>query len=54
MVPKNTDWSILAQCDFFAVERFVQSVDRPAMRTIEPINEGVFERKLRTDSHWSV
>ena len=52
MVPKNTDWSILAHCDFFAVERFVQSVDRPAMRTIEPINEGVFERKLRTDSHW--
>ena len=31
MLPKKLEWSVLAQCDYFAVEKFVQTPDRPAM-----------------------
>ena len=52
MLPKDTDWYTLAQCDFFAVENFVQTADRIAMRTIEPIREAIFRRKTENDQKW--
>ena len=52
MLPKDTDWYTLAQCDFFAVEKFVQTADRIAMRTIEPIREAIFRRKNENNQKW--
>ncbi|XP_075264000.1 uncharacterized protein LOC142355849 [Convolutriloba macropyga] len=52
MLPRDTDWYTLAQCDFFAVEKFVQTADRIAMRTIEPIREAIFRRKTENDQKW--
>ena len=48
MLPKNVNWSILAQCDFFAVEKMVQTADRPAMKTIEPLRESIFNENCKT------
>ena len=45
MLPKDVDWYIAAQCDFFAVEKMVQTPDRVAMRTVEPLREAVFQKK---------
>ena len=47
MLQKDVDWSILAQCDFYAVQKIIQTPDRIAMRTIEPMREVTFERKLK-------
>ena len=52
MLPKNVHWSILAQCDFFTVESLVQTSDRPAMKTIEPLRESIFQRKLANNTNW--
>ena len=52
MLSKKIDWSVLAQCDYYAVERLVQTVDRPAMKTVQPMREAIFERKLAHNSHW--
>ena len=52
MLPKGVDWYTLAQCDYFVVDNFVRSEDRPAMRTIAPMNEGVFKRKLTKETKW--
>ena len=49
---KNISWSILAQCDFYAVEQMVETPDRPAMKTIEPLREPIFRRKILKDSKW--
>ena len=34
------------QCDYFAVDLLVQTTDRPAMRTVEPMREPIFQREL--------
>ena len=52
MLPKDVDWSILAQCDYYAVEKFVQTPDRPAMRTVQPMIESIFRKKLERDPKW--
>ena len=52
MLPKNVHWTILAQCDFFAVESLVQTSDRPAMKTIEPLRKSIFQRKLANNTNW--
>ena len=52
MLRKDVDWSIMAQCDAFAVERMVQTPDRVAMRCVEPMNETIFERKISKDEKW--
>ena len=52
MLRKDVDWSIMAQCDSFAVERMVQTPDRVAMRAVEPISEAIFERKINKDEKW--
>ena len=52
MLPKNIDSYTVAQCDFFAVESLVQTSERPAMRTIEPMNAVIFQRKLSRDIKW--
>ena len=52
MLPKNVHWSVLAQCDFFAVERVVQTRDRPAMRTVTSLSDSIFERKIPRDEEW--
>ena len=52
MIPKRVDWSVLAQCNFFAVEKFVQTTDRPAMRTVAPLSEANLLRKLKRDKKW--
>ena len=52
MLHKDIDWSILAQCDFFAVEKYVQTAERPAMRTVKPMLETIFEKKLETNENW--
>ena len=52
MLSKKINWSILAQCDYYAVERFVVTEGRQAMRTIQPINENVFDRKIVKEQFW--
>ena len=52
MIPRNVDWSVLAQCDYFAVENLVQTAERPAMRTINPISESIFQIKLSREGKW--
>ena len=52
MLPKKVEWSVLAQCDLFAVQRLVETPDRPAMKTIEPMLETIFERKLKKEAKW--
>ena len=52
ILPKNIDSYTVAQCDFFAVESLVQMSERPAMRTIEPMNAVIFQRKLSRDIKW--
>ena len=54
MLPKNVDWSILAQCDYFAVENLIQTSDRPARQTvrIQPMRKSLFQRKLSLDIKW--
>ena len=49
MLPKKTEWSILAQGDYFSVEMYVRTPDRPAMATIEPMRESIFLRKISRD-----
>ena len=49
MLPKNIDSYTVAQCNFFAVESLVQTSERPAMRTIEPMNAVIFQRNLSRD-----
>ena len=52
MIPKKIEWSILAQCDFFAVQRLVKTPNRPAMKALEPMQESIFEKKLKKDLKW--
>ena len=52
MLSKSTNWNILAQCDFFAVQNLVQTFDRPAMQTVEPMRESIFHRKVTKDQTW--
>ena len=52
MLPKKLEWSVLAQCDYFAVEKFVQTPDRPAMTPIQPLRECIFLRKIKSDLKW--
>ena len=52
MLPKKLEWSVLAQCDYFAVEKFVQTTDRPAMTPIQPLRESIFLRKIKSDLKW--
>ena len=52
MIPREVSWSILAQSDYFAVELLVQTTDRPAMRTVEPMREPIFQRKLTREPVW--
>ena len=49
---KKTDWSIIAQCDYFAVKRFVETSGREAMCTVVPMRETLFERKITRDVAW--
>ena len=53
MLSKKVNWSVLAQCDFFAVERFVQSSGREAMRTVKPLRASKFDRKLAKEPIWN-
>ena len=52
MLHKDIDWSILAQCDYFAVEKYVQTAERPAMRTVKPMLETIYKKKLETNENW--
>ena len=52
MIPKICNLSILAQCDLFAVPNFVESAERTAMKTIEPMKESIFQRKLNKEKIW--
>ena len=49
MLPRKVDWSILAQCDSFAVKKLVETLERPAMQPIQTLRESRFERKLSSD-----
>ena len=49
---KKTGWSILAQCDLFAVQHLIESRERPAMRTVVQMRESLFQRKLNKDQIW--
>ena len=49
MLPRKVDWSILAQCDSFAVKKLVETLERPAMQPIQTLRESSFERKLSSD-----
>ena len=52
MIPKEVDWVVLSQCDAYAVKRFVETQDRPAVSIITPMSERLFDQKLRQDDLW--
>ena len=52
MLSKKIEWSVLAQCDLYVVERLVETSDRPAMKTVEPMREPIFERKVAKEEMW--
>ena len=52
MLSRKVDWSVLAHCDFFAAEKFVEMSSRKAMKCVEPMREASFNRKLENDSIW--
>ena len=52
MITKKCSWSIFAQCDIFAVQRFVESAERTAMKTIAPMKESIFQRKVSKEKIW--
>ena len=52
MLPKDIGWSMLAQCDYFAVEELVQTPDRLAMRTVEPLRESTFRKRISQEQKW--
>ena len=52
MIPKKIEWSIFAQCDYFAVQRIVETPNRPAMKALEPMQESIFEKKLKKGLKW--
>ena len=52
MLHKDIDWSILSQCDYFAVENYVETAERPAMRTVKPMLETIFKKKLEINEKW--
>ena len=52
MLSKEVDWSILATCDFYAVEKYVQTPDRLAMRAVKPMQETMFRKKLAKEKKW--
>ena len=49
MLSRKVDWSVLAQCDSFAVEKFVETSNRKAMRCVETMREASFNRKLENN-----
>ena len=53
MLSRKIDWSILAQCDYFVVKRFVESDDREAMRTVTPLRDTIFDRKVAREPLWA-
>ena len=52
MIPKKCSWSILAQCDLFAVQSLVESAERLAMKTLAPMKESIFQRTLSKEKIW--
>ena len=52
MLSRRIDWSILAQCDLYAVDRLVKFEGREAIRTVTPMRETLFDRKISKDSVW--
>ena len=50
---KKVEWSILAQCDLFAVKRLVETENRPAMKTVQPLRETIFNRKILKEKKWN-
>ena len=50
---RRVDWSVLAQCDLFAVQRLVETGERSAMNTVQPMRETIFNRKLLKEKLWS-
>ena len=52
MLSRKTDWSVLAQCDFYAVQNLVQTNDRIAMKILNPLKEPIFNRKIDSCSVW--
>ena len=52
MLSRKVDWSLLAQCDSFAVKNFVETSDRKAMTCVEPKRESLLLRKLENDAIW--
>ena len=52
MISKKVSWSVLAQCDYFAVRSLVETEERPAMKTVAPLRETVFRNKILKDHIW--
>ena len=52
MIPRKTEWSILAQCDLYVVQEIVQTSDRIAMKTVQPLKEPIFYRKIENSILW--
>ena len=52
MSHKKLDWAILAQCDYYAVQKYVETSNRPAMKVLEPLRKVQFERNLINGNKW--
>ena len=46
MIPKAVDWTVLVQCDLYAVKRFIEK-DRKAVEIVRPISEPILRSSGR-------
>ena len=46
LIIRKIGWLIIAQCDLFAVEKLIETNDRPAMKTVAKMNSTIFEKKI--------
>ena len=53
MIPQKANYSILAQCDIYAVSDFVEKLDRPAATPVRPISERQFKKRIKEDVTWN-
>ena len=50
MLSKKVDWPILAQCDLFAVKRYVETEFRSAEELVRPLSERIFNKRISTEN----
>ena len=52
MLSKKVDWPILAQCNLFAVKRYVETKFRSDEELVRPLSERIFNKRISTENVW--